>query len=156
MDNESKYLNKLDNAKVKEMIRDYFDIIEWKKDAINQYMEYGLLARKNNKVDFLFQTGYDEESITLTDFNATATYGCFDSEELLKLAHVTNMYMQFGVEYLADFEAHERAPHLEKLAEVSQFVSKVKNNTHAKENEEPLFERINPLEDYPTDCLPFD
>ena len=156
MDNKSKYLSQLDNAHVKEMLRGYLEIIEDRKNVVDYSMEYGLLSRSNESSKFIIPTPHDEHTIELSDFNASASFGTFDSEPLLKLAHTTNMYLLFGVEYLADLEAHEKAPFLRELEEVDQFISKVKNNAYAKENEEAHFEKINPLEDYPTDCLPFE
>ena len=155
MDNPNNYINQLDISDISEMVDGYLDIIEWNKSLIPQYKSNGLIEVTDAYTTFAFQSGYNSEAIYLTDFNASATYGGSKKEQL-QLAHITNMYLKFGAKYIQDFEAHEKAPYLKKLEEIKKFISQVKSNAHAKEDEEPFFERINPLGGYPTDCLPFE
>ena len=93
------YIEKLTDKELKDIFKMILNIVD--KDNADVYVNNHRMVRgyDGTWVNFVFNTGYEEQMVCLTDYTASATYGYITTGEAVKVAYRRYMYEKFGKEY---------------------------------------------------------
>ena len=103
------YIEQLTDAEVKEIFKMIISTVDNEQEVAYR-CKWMKIERLKDRIRCDFPTEYEEHVCVLEDFDASLTYGAYDTPEKIRKLFRRYMYNKFGKNYLIRLEKHCRKP----------------------------------------------
>lgn len=104
------YIEKLSDEEIKQLFKQLVSIVEkGNLDRVNSLLDNAKVRRGMGAVGIVFDTGYEMQHCTISDYNAFVSYGHVTDEDKIRVEYRKSMYKKFGNNYYNDMRDYYKS-----------------------------------------------
>ena len=104
------YIQKLNDDEILTISTSLLSIVEQDQDTIRHRIANSQIKKYQNCIVVAFDTRYETHELHFNDFDASITYGAYNTPEKVSRTYRKLMYGKFGETYKENFEKFYKAP----------------------------------------------
>ena len=104
------YIEKLSDDEIRQIVKELVLVAEnGNADRVESLLSGAKVRRGMGAVGIVFDTGYEMQHCTISDYNAFVSYGHVTDEDKIRVEYRKSMYKKFGNNYYNDMRDYYKS-----------------------------------------------